>query len=181
MESRAGAKFTVGGKYTLGRKIGSGSFGEIYVGINLQSNEEVAIKLESVKTKHPQLYYESKLYKIFQGGTGIPNIRWYGVEGDYNVLVMDFLGPSLEDLFNYCAHKFSLKTVLMLADQMINRVEYVHSKSFLHRDIKPDNFLMGLGRRANQVYIIDFGLAKKYRESTTHQHIPYRLHRHIWT
>jgi casein kinase 1 len=56
----------------------------------------------------------------------------------------------------------------------INRVEYVHSKSFLHRDIKPDNFLMGLGRRANQVYVIDFGLAKKYRDPTTHQHIPYR-------
>ncbi|KAG5606222.1 hypothetical protein H5410_027714 [Solanum commersonii] len=129
---------------------------------------------ENVKTKHPQLLYESKLYRILQGGTGIPNVRWYGVEGDYNVLVMDLLGPSLEDLFNFCSRKLSLKTVLMLADQMINRIEFVHSKSFLHRDIKPDNFLMGLGRRANQVYIIDFGLAKKYRDTSTHQHIPYR-------
>lgn len=165
---------------------------------------------------------------------GIPNLRWFGVEGDYNVLVIDLLGPSLEDLFNFCSRKLSLKTVLMLADQMvlfvrfmrvfaiffffafgyilatilffqINRVEFVHSKSFLHRDIKPDNFLMGLGRRANQVlsdmklrfiaifvfvfyfdvflwmfswkqvYIIDFGLAKRYRDTATHQHIPYRL------
>jgi len=72
-----------------------------------------------------------------------------------------------------------LKTVLMLADQMINRVEYVHMKSFLHRDIKPDNCLMGLGKRTNQVYIIDFGLAKKYRDSTTHQHIPYREHKNL--
>ncbi|KAL3368830.1 hypothetical protein AABB24_009575 [Solanum stoloniferum] len=165
----------VGNKYRLGRKIGSGSFGEIYLGTNIQTNEEVAIKLENVKTKHPQLLYESKLYRILQGGTGIPNVRWYGVEGDYNVLVMDLLGPSLEDLFNFCSRKLSLKTVLMLADQMINRIEFVHSKSFLHRDIKPDNFLMGLGRRANQVYIIDFGLAKKYRDSSTHQHIPYSL------
>ncbi|MCO5610319.1 hypothetical protein L7F22_064555 [Adiantum nelumboides] len=129
--------------------------------------------LESVKSKHPQLMYESKLYRILQGGTGVPNIRWSGVEGDYNVLVLDLLGPSLEDLFNFCSRKFSLKTALMLADQLINRIEYVHSKSFLHRDIKPDNFLMGLGRRANQVYIIDFGLAKKYRDPASHQHIPY--------
>ncbi|XP_059633138.1 casein kinase 1-like protein 2 isoform X2 [Cornus florida] len=142
-------------------------------------NEDVAIKLENVKTKHPQLLYESKLYRILQGGTGIPNVRWYGVEGDYNVLVMDLLGPSLEDLFGFCSRKFSLKTVLMLADQMINRIEFVHSKSFLHRDIKPDNFLMGLGRRANQVYIIDFGLAKKYRDATTHQHIPYRENKNL--
>ena len=56
----------------------------------------------------------------------------------------------------------------------ISRIEYVHSKSFIHRDIKPDNFLMGLGKRANQVYIIDFGLAKKYRDPKTHLHIPYR-------
>ncbi|KAL6996305.1 Casein kinase 1-like protein 2 [Sarracenia purpurea var. burkii] len=169
----------VGNKFRLGRKIGSGSFGEIYLGTNIQTNEEVAIKLENVKTKHPQLLYESKLYKILQGGTGVPNVKWFGVEGDYNVLVMDLLGPSLEDLFNFCSRKLSLKTVLMLADQMINRVEFVHSKSFLHRDIKPDNFLMGLGRRANQVYIIDFGLAKKYRDSSTHQHIPYRENKNL--
>ncbi|KAK7381781.1 hypothetical protein VNO80_00328 [Phaseolus coccineus] len=169
----------VGNKFRLGRKIGSGSFGEIYLGTNFQTNEEVAIKLESVKTKHPQLLYESKLYKILQGGNGIPNVKWYGVEGEYNILVMDLLGPSLEDLFNFCSRKLSLKTVLMLADQMINRVEFVHSKSFLHRDIKPDNFLMGLGRRANQVYIIDFGLAKKYRDTTTHQHIPYRENKNL--
>ncbi|XP_024392699.1 uncharacterized protein [Physcomitrium patens] len=169
----------VGNKYRLGRKIGSGSFGEIYLGTNLVTHEEVGIKLESIKAKHPQLLYESKLYRILQGGTGIPNIRWYGIEGDYNVMVLDLLGPSLEDLFNFCSRKFSLKTVLMLADQLINRVEYVHAKSFLHRDIKPDNFLMGLGRRANQVYMIDFGLAKKYRDPTTHQHIPYRENKNL--
>ncbi|KAF5932226.1 hypothetical protein HYC85_028397, partial [Camellia sinensis] len=106
---------------------------------------------ENVKAKHPQLLYESKLYRILQGGTGIPHVRWFEVEEDYNVLVMDLLGPSVEDLFNFCSRKLSLKTILMLADQMINRVESVHSKSFLHRDIKPDNFLMGLARRATQV------------------------------
>ena len=69
----------------------------------------------------------------------------YGVERDYNVLVMDLLGPSLEDLFNFCHRRFTMKTVLMLADQMISRVEFIHNKSFIHRDIKPDNFLMGMG------------------------------------
>merc|ERR1712003_253979 len=113
-------------------------------------------------------------YRILAGGVGIPNVRWFGREGDHGVMVMDILGPSLEDLFNFCSRKFTLKTVLMLADQMLARIEYVHTKNFIHRDLKPDNFLIGLGRRKlNQIYIIDFGLAKRYRDPRTHRHIPY--------
>ncbi|XP_072029350.1 casein kinase I-like isoform X4 [Amphiura filiformis] len=169
----------VGNKYRLGRKIGSGSFGDIYLGTNITNGEEVAIKLECVKTKHPQLHIESKFYRMMQGGVGIPTIKWCGAEGDYNVMVMELLGPSLEDLFNFCSRKFSLKTVLLLADQLISRVEYVHTKNFIHRDIKPDNFLMGLGKKGNLVYIIDFGLAKKYRDARTQQHIPYRENKNL--
>ncbi|CAH1273313.1 CSNK1D [Branchiostoma lanceolatum] len=94
-------------------------------------------------------------------------------------MVMELLGPSLEDLFNFCSRKFSLKTVLLLADQLISRIEYIHSKNFIHRDVKPDNFLMGLGKKGNLVYIIDFGLAKKYRDARTHQHIPYRENKNL--
>jgi casein kinase 1 len=100
-------------------------------------------------------------------------------QGSFNVLVMDLLGYSLEDLFNRCGRRFSLKTVLMIADQVLLRLEYIHSKSFIHRDIKPDNFLIGLGRRSNIIYVIDFGLAKRYRDPKTHVHIMYRENKHL--
>ena len=171
-------EFVVGdptkGQYRLIRKIGSGSFGDIYLAINISNGEEVAVKLEPVKARHPQLLYESKLYKILQGGAGIPHIRWFGPAKDYNAMVMELLGPSLEDLFNFCSRRLTMKTVLMLADQMLGDIEYVHSKNFVHRDIKPDNFVMGIGRHCNKVYVIDFGLAKKFRDSRTRAHIPYR-------
>ena len=164
----------VGGKYRLIRKIGSGTFGTVYLGVKMTDGEEVAVKMESAFTKHPQLNYESKVYKILQGGLGIPNTKWFGIEKNYNVLVMDLLGPSLEDMFNFCSRRFSLKTVLMLADEMLGRIQFVHNKDFLHRDIKADNFLLGSGNDCDKLYIIDFGLAKKYRDKRTKTHIPYR-------
>lgn len=116
---------------------------------------------------------------MMQGGIGIPRIIWCGSEGDYNVMVMELLGPSLEDLFNFCSRLFTLKTVLLLADQMVARIDFIHSRDFIHRDIKPDNFLMGLGKKGNLVYIIDFGLAKKYRDTRSLRHIPYRENKNL--
>jgi len=169
----------IAGRFRLGRKLGGGSFGEIYLAIDLTTGEEVAVKLEHRKTKHPQLHIECKFYKVMQGGVGIPLVKYYGTEDDYNVMVMELLGPSLEDLFNFCNRKMSLKTVLLLADQLISRIEFIHGKNFIHRDMKPDNFLMGLGKKGNLVYVIDFGLAKKFRDPRTHQHIPYREHKNL--
>jgi len=169
----------IAGRYRLGRKIGGGSFGDIYLATDVTTNEEVAVKLEQTKTKHPQLHIECKFYKVMQGGVGIPLVKYYGTEGEYNVMVMELLGPSLEDLFNFCNRKLSLKTVLLLADQLISRIEFIHGKNFIHRDMKPDNFLMGLGKKGNLVYVIDFGLAKKFRDQRTHQHIPYREHKNL--
>ena len=67
----------------------------------------------------------------------------------------------------------------MLLDQMVQRVEFMHSKSYIHRDIKPDNYLIGLGKKSNIIYIIDYGLSKKYRDAKTHQHIPYRENKNL--
>src|SRR5271156_1169144 len=122
----------VGNKYRIGRKIGSGSFGDIYLGTNIISGEEIAIKLESVKAKHPQLEYEARVYKSLAGGVGVPFVRWFGTECDYNAMVLDLLGPSLEDLFNFCNRKFNLKTVLLLADQLVSIFSFHHSLRYEH-------------------------------------------------
>ncbi|KAJ5067145.1 casein kinase 1-like protein [Anaeramoeba ignava] len=161
-------------KWVIEKKIGAGSFGIIYQARNIFTHEQVAIKFENINTKHPQLIYESKIYRILSGGVGIPSVKWVGIDTRYNVMVMDLLGPSLEDLLNFCSRRFSLKTVLMIADQLLCRIEYIHSRSFIHRDIKPENFLMGTGKKGNQISVIDFGLAKKFRDARTHQHIIYR-------
>lgn len=156
-------RWRIHNRFAIGKRIGHGSFGDIYKGVDLaKGNEEVAIKLENAKTRHPQLQYESRIYAVLSGGTGIPNVRWYGCEKSFNIMVLDLLGPSLEDCFNYCNRQFSLKTVLMIADALISRIEYIHSQNFLHRDIKPDNFLIGANQRERVIYAIDFGLAKRF-------------------
>ncbi|KAJ3105985.1 serine/threonine protein kinase [Phlyctochytrium planicorne] len=170
----------VAGKYRVGRKLRSGSFGDIFLGTNIVNGEEVAIKIELVRAEKPQLEYETRVCRSLAGGVGICFVRWFGVELDnFNCMVMDLLGPSLEDLFNFCGRKFSLKTVLLLADQLIQRIEYIHSKNFIHRDIKPENFLVGLGKQENQVHMINFGLSKMYCDRITHVHIPYKENKSV--
>lgn len=156
-------------KYYLGKKLGSGSFGEVYQGTDKDTKMQVAIKIEPNLSKHPILHHEYDVYcQVYKPNKGVPKIYYFGQEDDYKVMVMDMLGSSLEDLFNQCNRKFSLKTVLMLADQMISRLEYLHSRHFMHRDIKPENFLIGLGNNRDQVYLVDYGLAKRYRSATKH-------------
>lgn len=164
----------IGGRFKLGKKIGSGAFGSIYKGTDVVKKERVAIKLEREDAKHPLLAYEYKLYNMFQGQKGIPQVKWHGQSGKYNVLILELLGPTLEDLFTHCQRSFSLKTILLLADQMLTRIQYMHERNFIHRDLKPDNLLMGAGHKHRTLYLIDFGLAKQYRHDQTLKHIKYR-------
>lgn len=169
-----------GNRYRLKQLLGSGSFGEVYLAIDENTSAEVAVKLEKTKTRHPQLTYESKVLKALQG-PGIAKLHYFGVESPYNVLVTDRLGKSLEDLFNDEKRRFDNETTLYLGREMISRMEYMHQKHFIHRDIKPDNFLSGFSRKkgnkhhcTKEIYVIDFGLSKRYRHPKSKRHNPYR-------
>ncbi|KAI8390975.1 kinase-like domain-containing protein [Radiomyces spectabilis] len=170
------SKNIVGVHYRVGKKLGEGSFGVLYEGTNLLNNQSVAIKFEPRKSDAPQLRDEYRTYKILAGLPGVPSAYYFGQEGLHNILVIDLLGPSLEDLFDMCNRKMSVKTVAMLAKQMLCRVESVHERNLIYRDIKPDNFLIGRPgtKYANMVFLIDYGMAKQYRDPKTKQHIPYR-------
>ena len=166
----------VGLHYRIGKKVGEGSFGVIFEGTNIINGMVVAIKFEPRKTEAPQLRDEYRTYKHLQGCRGIPNAYYFGQEGLHNILVIDLLGPSLEDLFDWCGRRFSVKTVVQIAIQMIDLLESVHSRDLIYRDIKPDNFLIGCRGLPNehQIHLVDFGMAKHYRDLRTKQHIPYR-------
>ena len=166
----------VGVHYKVGKKIGEGSFGVIFEGINILNNQQVAIKFEPRKCEAPQLRDEYRSYRILNKTKGIPQAYFFGQEGVHSILIIDLLGPSLEDLFDWCNRKFSLKTTIQVARQMIERVKSIHEHDLIYRDIKPDNFLIGRPDTpdANQIYVVDFGMAKQYRDPKTKVHIPYR-------
>ena len=161
--------------YKLRKKIGEGSFGNIYMASNIDSKEKekYAVKLESKDLSRSLLEIEAYVLNKIKA-FGIPELKIYGYNSDYNILMMELLGSSLEKLFQSQNKSFSLKTACMLGIQMIDRLEYLHYRKLIHRDIKPDNFVIGRGAKSHIVYIVDFGLAKKYWSSTNQSHIPFK-------
>lgn len=164
------------GKYETVKRLGAGCFGEVYRGTDSSTRSDVAIKFESRHVKSaPQLQHEHDVILALRkdmdpAPQGIAEAFYYGVEGSFNCLVIQILGNSLEDHVQKCKGKFTVKTTVLIAQQVLQRIEYMHSKGFIHRDIKPENFMFGVKDQVHFVYIIDFGLSKKYWNDT--QHVP---------
>jgi len=154
----------ISNKYELLEKIGEGAFGKIYKGRNIRTDDIVAINVEPIENKTQLLKNETRIYQYLAGATGIPQVKWFGVDGENNYMVTTLLGDSLSVLKEKYG-TFSLKVVMQIGCQMVERLQYIHKMGLLHRDIKPDNFLMG---PLNKLYIIDFGLCKKYLNDGKH-------------
>ncbi|KAK5140889.1 Casein kinase I isoform epsilon [Rachicladosporium monterosium] len=136
-------------KYVLIERLGKGGFGVVYLA-------------RASFIDRSFLEEEARKYEAFQDAVGLPKVYWFGRHDDLRVMAFELLGPTLDDLFAYCGHRFSLKTTLMIADQILVRLEQLPSNAVIHRDIKPQNFLLGTGTNGNVIYVTDFGLADEY-------------------
>ena len=155
------------------QRLGKGGFGQLYLGKNLKNNSFVAVKVED-RGSRSHLNSEFQILSEISKGEGIPKVYKFHKGHKHNYLIMELLGRSLDKLFTDMKRHFSIKTVSMIAYQMIQRIEYVHSKGYIHRDIKPGNFLIGKNSMSKILYIIDFGLSKKYIDKTTGKHVVYK-------
>jgi serine/threonine protein kinase len=172
------AEILIHDRYELKLKecLGAGSFGTVYTCYDRILKRKLAMKLEPLHARIPQLEYEYKLYRHLTNVNGIPKAYAYISNynfsfGHYNILILDYIGKSLEGNFERCRYKFPLHLVLQLGYKLIGLVSSLHAHSLLHRDIKPDNFLVDA---SGNLYMIDFGLSKRYRDPKTDIHISYR-------
>ena len=162
-------------KYKIIKRIGKGSFGSVYLGKNIQQNNYVAVKLESKEQNDTILEREAYILYSLKG-FGIPELISYGQNSQYNILVQELLGKSIDKIFFEKNKKFSIKDCCMIGLQILDRLEYIHSKFIIHRDIKGDNFLLGI-KNKTIIYLIDFGLAKQYKSRKTGKHVKYSINK----
>mmetsp|Transcript_3714 Transcript_3714/g.11703 ORF Transcript_3714/g.11703 Transcript_3714/m.11703 type:complete len:349 (+) Transcript_3714:122-1168(+) len=165
------------GQIKVNKKLGAGCFGEVWQGVNTETKQKVAVKFEDVGAVSPQLEHEARMLELLRQpvqSQGFAEYYFYGAQGRWNCLVMEYLGKSLEDRVQESGGTFSVQTTVLVADQILGRIEYLHSKGIVHRDIKPENFMWGAGEKQHHLYLIDFGLSKKYYERR-HAHMRTRL------
>ncbi|OCH84575.1 CK1/CK1 protein kinase [Obba rivulosa] len=161
------------GNWWLEEKLGSGFSGAIFRAQNLHTGQVVALKLQHVDAECPTNRFERSFYPALQGGVGMPTLWGAGVEGQYDYLVIDLLGASLDSLFRKSGKDvMDLRSVCCIAMQVINRLEFMHSRGLLHRDIQLGNCVIGLGLNCTTIYMIDFGFSKFYIDPHTRRHIP---------
>ena len=164
---------TIFNKYKLLRKLGQGSFGSIYEAQSIYSNKLYAIKLEDMKSDQYILEDES-LILSYLNIQRIPKIKSFGYSGSFIVLVMELLGKSLDKIFNELpSKKMSIRCVCNIAYQLLNIFELMHNNNIIHRDIKPANIAIGKEEKSKFIYLLDFGLSKKYRNSKTKSHFTF--------
>ena len=167
--------------YEMREMIGFGAHGKIIVARSKLTNELVAVKSRSVnmnKKERSSLRKEAKIYKKLVGAPGFPICKHYIMENGNESLVMEYLGKNINNLMwdvveaSHIGH-LSLKTVLMIADQALSRLQYLHKKGYVHCDVKPENFAVGRKPSDNTLFLIDMGLAKRYTDKKTGEHVPF--------
>ena len=165
-------------KYRLIKKLGEGSFGEVYKAIDINTKEKVALKFETTNN-HAQLNNEIQAYESLCNIEGIPKLHFSGFHNNRPYLVLDLFESSLDSKFKEYNHKFSIRCVVLIGIQMLKILEHIHERNYIHRDIKPANIMIGRKSKSNMLYLIDFGLSKKYRDPIIKQHTLYREKRQL--
>ncbi|KAH9019246.1 kinase-like domain-containing protein [Lactarius hengduanensis] len=158
----------VRGRYRVGTLLGSGTSGDVYLGRDIKTGQDVALKFEPIQTHTLRLSHEHSVYKALSGMSGIPTIHWYGREVPYNVMVLDRLDLMLDEVIS---KRHDINLVFSYAGQMLSCLESLHERSYIHQDVKPTNFMTGVDELSSQVFLIDFGLAQLFRNSSTHRHV----------
>jgi len=160
-------------------KLGGGSFGLVYKCQNIHTKKFFAAKIESNDSVCPQLKNEFQMLKLLKNGEGFPTPILLKNSGMDTIMILDLLGPNLEDILHYTkAKKFSLQTSIMIFIQILSRLKFIHENKIIHRDLKPENFLVDSNTREKTLYLVDFGLAKKFVTSEN-KHIPFKKNRPI--
>lgn len=162
--------------FQVTNSLGSGTFGDVYEAIDLRTNARVAIKVEPVAAKFPQLVYEYRVLQELTSVHGFPRVHWFCREKDINILIMQKLGESVEHMRVRKGGSLPIKVVVTIAIQVLERLQACHIRGIVHRDLKPDNLIFGADAAARRatLFLIDFGLCKRVLEAHTGRHIPFR-------